>query len=139
MCSDFRLHRLFLVMLILPFAIWTSNANDLPPTARIDLDPQRPNNIVYDGETIFFDGSASSDNDEGGSAITFYEWYVNGGLQSSGSAAVTFSYAFDNGIGTSQTLELRVKDDEAEQAGRGERGEPGRHESLQAPAAGSAA
>lgn len=65
---------------------------------------------MYDGETIFFDGSASSDNDESGSSIVLYEWWINGVYNGGGS---TKSYQFTLGNPT-QTVKLRVKDDEAQ-------------------------
>jgi RHS repeat-associated protein len=76
------------------------------------VDPERPHLLVYDGETMFFDGSASSDNDEGGASIVYYEWFVNGDPRSIGPDRITFSEPIYLIGGSSQTVKLRVKDDE---------------------------
>jgi RHS repeat-associated protein len=104
-------------MLVAGSCLWHMSAspavaNNYPPTARIDVDPERPHLLVYDGETMFFDGSASSDNDEGGASIVYYEWFVNGDPRSIGPDRVTFSEPIYLIGGSSQTVKLRVKDDE---------------------------
>ncbi|MHC4759647.1 MAG: PKD domain-containing protein [Planctomycetota bacterium] len=64
------------------------------------------------GETVQFDGSASTDQDEGGSSITEYRWDFDYGASDISATNVAEPNCVFNSGGT-YTVRLKVKDDES--------------------------
>ncbi len=108
-----------------------AHANNQPPTADIDLSPNRT--WFYNEEQVEFNGTGSHDNDEGGNSITAYAWsvYVNGALQSVpggiSTSQSTLTLCFDSSVaigsvsngcmgtgGTTVRARLVVTDDEGD-------------------------